>query len=105
MMVLLCVPPQLILVVKVTLTFHAKVVIRAVSVVRLEAIFRFEDLGSYTMIMYGYNHPSVYYRDGLRAELIVTLSCTWQYGLGCLAAICWIIANSDLKDRLHSPQE
>jgi len=102
-MVLLCVLPQLILVVKVTITFHAKVVIRAVSVVRLEAIFRFEDLGSYTMIMYGYNHPSVYYRDGLRAELIVTLSCTRQYG--CLAAICWIIANSDLKDRLHSLQE
>jgi hypothetical protein len=52
MMVLLCVLPQLILVVKVTLAFHAKVVIRAVSVMRLEAIFRFEDLVSYIMIMY-----------------------------------------------------
>ena len=43
-MVLHCVLPQLILVVKVTLTLCAKVMIWALSVVKLEANFRLEEL-------------------------------------------------------------
>jgi hypothetical protein len=42
--VLLCMIPQLILVIKIAFALYTKVVIRALSIVQLEVIFRFEDL-------------------------------------------------------------